>query len=183
MIFAQINTPIVTPSEQQSMTFRCRPSPKVMLICGLFFGTCAAVIGQKASTNTKGLILNGIIEFSPSGASTFYWVLTALSILFVLAAGWMIVTTLVHGVPDVVLTIEAISFPVGFPIKRPFRLPYAEITGLSQSEVSGQRILTLHTAAKKHHIALNWLGSKDAEVALTRELAQQLSRDSAGSET
>ena len=104
-----------------------------MLICGLFFGACAAVIGQKASTNTKGLILNGIIEFSPSGASTFYWVLTALSILFVLVAGWMIVTTLVHGVPDVVLTNEAISFPVGFPIKRPFRLPYAEITGLSQS--------------------------------------------------
>lgn len=120
-------------------------------------------------------MLNGIIELSPSSASTFYWVLTALSILFVLAAGWGTFTLWVHGVPDVVLTSEAISFPVGFPIKRPFRLPYSEIISLSQSEVSGQRFLILHTAAKKHHLVLNWLESKDAEVALTRELAQQLS--------
>ena len=90
----------------------------------------------------------------------------------------MIVTTLVHGVPDVVLTNEGISFPVGFPIKRPFTLTYSEITGLSQSEVSGQRFLMLHTATKKHHIVLNWLGSRDSEVALTRELAQRISRDS-----
>ena len=166
------------PSEQLSMTFRCRPSPKVMLLGGLFFGACAAVLGHEASTNTRGLILNGIIELSPSGASTFYWVLAALSTLFVLVAGWMIVTTLVHGVPDVVLTNEGISFPVGFPIKRPFTLPYSEITRLSQSEVSGQRLLMLHTAAKKHHIVLNWLGSRDSEVALTRELAQRISRDS-----
>ena len=164
------------PSEQQFMTFRCRPSPKVMLLCGLFFGVCAAVLGHKASTNTRGLILNGIIEFDPSGASIFYWVLTVFSFLFVLAAGWTIVTTLVHGVPDVVLTDDAISFPAGFPVKRPFRLPYSEITGLSRSEVSGQRFLMLHTATKKHHVVLNWLGSKEAEVALPQELAQRLSR-------
>lgn len=172
----KLNTPSVMPSEQQSMTFRCRPSPKVMLLCGLFFGVCAAVLGHKASTNTRGLILNGIIEFSPADASTFYWVLTALSILFILAAGWTIFTTLVHGVPDVVLTDDAISFPAGFPTKRPFRLSYSDITGLSQSEVNGQRFLMLHTATKKHHIVLNWLGSKDAEVALPHELAKRLSR-------
>ena len=146
-----------------------------MLLCGLFFGACAAVLGHKATTNTRGLILNGIIEFSPSSASTFYWVLTAFSILFVLAAGWTIITTLVHGVPDVVLSDNAISFPAGFPIKRPSRVPYSEITGLSRSEVSGQRFLMLHTATKKHHIVLNWLGSKDAEATLPHELAQRLS--------
>ncbi len=57
------------------MAFRYRPSPKVMVLSGLFFGACAAVLGHKASTNTRGLMLNGIIELSPSGASTFYWVL------------------------------------------------------------------------------------------------------------
>jgi hypothetical protein len=169
------NTPSVMPSEQQVKTFRCRPSPKVMLLCGLFFGACAAVLGHKASTNTKGLVLDGIIGFGPAGASAFYWVLTALSILFVLAAGWTIFTTLVHGVPDVVLTGDAISFPAGFPIKRSVRLSYSDITGLSRSEVNGQRFLTLHTATKKHHMVLNWLGSKDAEAALTHELARRLS--------
>jgi len=162
------------PTEQQPITFRCRPSPKVMLICYLFFGACAAVIGQKASTNTKGLILNRIIEFSPSSASVFYWVLAVLSVLFVVASGWTLLTTFIHGVPDVVLTDDAISFPVGFPIKRAFSLPYSQITGLSQSEVSGQRFLMLHTATKKHWIVLNWLGSRDAEAALLQELVQCL---------
>ena len=169
--------------EQQAMTFRCRPSPKVMLLCGLFFGVCAAVLGHKASTNTRGLILNGLIEFSPFGASAFYWVLTVSSLLFVLVAGWTIVTTLIHGVPDSVLTDDSISFPVGFPIKRPFELPYSKIMGLSQSEVSGQRFLMLHTATKKHHIVLNWLGSKDAEVALLHEVAQRLSRANTTTQT
>ena len=145
-----------------------------MLLCGLFFGACAAVMAQKASTNTKGLILNGIIEFSPSSASVFYWVLAVLSVLFVVAGGLTLLTTLIHGVPDVVLTGDAISFPVGFPIKRAFSLPYSQITGLSQSEVSGQRVLMLHTATKKHHIVLNWLGSRGAEAALLQALAQRL---------
>jgi hypothetical protein len=145
-----------------------------MLLCCLFFGACAAVIGQKASTNTKGLILNGIIEFSPSSASVFYWVLAVLSVLFVVAGGWTLLTTFIHGVPDIVLTDDAISFPVGFPIKRAFTLPYSQITGLSQSEVSGQRFLMLHTATKKHQIVLNWLGSRDAEAALPQAVAQRL---------
>ena len=153
-----------------------------MLLCSVFFGACAAGLGHKASTNTRGLILNGIIAFSPSGTSIFYWTLTAVSVLFVAAACWMIITTLVHGVPDVVLTTDAISFPSGFPIKRAFCLPYSQITGLSQSEVSGQRFLMLHTAGKNHHIVLNWLGSKDAEVALPRELAHRLAETNGSSQ-
>jgi hypothetical protein len=98
-------------------------------------------------------------------------------------AGWTAITTLIHGVPDIVLTNDSISFPVGFPIKRSFRLAYSAITTLSQSEVSGQRFLILHTAKKKHHIVLNWLGSKDAEVALPHEVAQRLSTAITASQT
>jgi len=146
-----------------------------MGLAALFFGACAAVLGYKASTNTKGLILNGIIEFSPAGASTFFCVLTVFSLLFVLVAGWTIFTTFVHGIPYIVLSHDAISLPVGFPIKRSVRLPYAEVTGFSRSEVSGQRFLTLHTSHKKYHIVLNWLGSKEAETALLHEVGQRLS--------
>jgi hypothetical protein len=92
-----------------------------------------------------------------------------------LAAGWTIFTTFVHGIPDIVLSHDAISFPVGFAIKRALRLPYAEITGFSRSEVSGQRFLTLHTSNKKYHIVLNWLGTKEAETALLHEVGQRLS--------
>jgi hypothetical protein len=145
-----------------------------MAVAGLFFGACAIFMSWMASTNDRGLVLNGLLEFGPQGASVFFWMVAALSFLFVLAAAWIIFSSLVHGIPDVVLGAETISFPRGFPVKRVFALRYAEITGLSRSDVNGQRFLTLHTSGKKHHIALNWLGSKEAEARLENELAKRV---------
>lgn len=161
------------PSE--SLSFRCRPSPWVMLLCGLFFGAGTAVLAWKAQTNDRGLILNGLIEFSQNGATIFYWVLAVVSALFVVTAAWTIFTTLVHGVPDVTLSNESISFPVGFPVKRAMTLPLSQIENLSRAEVNGQRFLMLHSAGKKHHISLNWLESKEAGQRLEEELRRRLS--------
>lgn len=160
--------------KEPAITFRYQPSPKIMLLCGLFFCACAAGLGYQACTNTRGLILNGIIEFTASEASILYWILTVFSVLFVLAAALIMTSTLIYGVPDVVLTDDSISFPVGFLKKRPYSLPYSQITGLSQSETNGQRFLVLRTATKTHHIILNWLGSKDAEFTLLQELNKRL---------
>jgi hypothetical protein len=145
-----------------------------MLLCSLFFGAYTAVLGYKAVTNDRGLILNGIIEFGAFGATAFYWILTVLSVLFGLVSLWTIFTTFVHGVPDVVLAENSISFPVGFPVKRKFTLPYSEIAGLSQTELNGQRFLFLHTATKKYSIVLNWLAPKSDELELQKELAIRL---------
>lgn len=140
----------------------------------LFFGAGAVVLGEKAWTNDRGLILNGI-PFSEFGATVFYWVLAGVSALFVPLAVWILFATLVHGVPDVVLTAESISFPVGIRVKRAFVLPLRDIENISQTEVSGQRFLMLKTAAKKHHIALNWLESKEAEQHLVSALDEMWS--------
>lgn len=147
----------------------------IMLLCSAFFGACAALLGYEAFTNDRGLILNGIIEFGPFGATVFYWILAVSSLLFVLVGLWTIFTMFYHGIPDVVLTEDSVSFPIGFPVKRNFTLPYAEISGLSHTEINGQRFLYLHTAKKKFYILLNWLSPKTAEVELQHELANRLS--------
>ena len=160
-------------------TFRCRPSLAIALLGSLFFGACTAVLGYKALTNDKGLTLKGILEFGPLGATIFFWILTVLSALFVLVGVWTILTTLFHGVPDVVLTDTSIAFPVGFPMKRTFMLPYSDIAGLSNLEINGQRFLYLHSAKRKYCIALNWFGSKDGACEFQNELTRRISECSA----
>ncbi|NJK52648.1 MAG: hypothetical protein HC936_07155 [Leptolyngbyaceae cyanobacterium SU_3_3] len=129
-----------------------------------------------AYTNDRGLILNGVIEFSVSGATIFYWIMTALSATFVVFGMWTIFTTLVHGIPDVMLAKDSISFPVGFPIKRAFTLPFSEITGFGRSEINGQRFLYIQTLSKKYHIVLNWLATKGDELELLQELTTRLTK-------
>lgn len=63
---------------------------------------------------------------------------------------------------------------MGFPFKRAFDLPYSQITGLNRNDISGQRLLIIETKSKKHQIALNWLGSKEAEARMVQELADRL---------
>jgi len=157
-----------------SISFPCRPSPGKMFLYGLFFCACAAVLAWKAHTNHRGLIINGIVRLGEHGATAFYWVAAVLAALFVVAAGWILFTTLVFGIPDVVLSGESITFPVGFPVKRAFTLPFAEIGAISRQQVNGQRFLMLHAAGKKHCIVLNWLGSKHAAQTLEDELARRL---------
>ena len=46
-----------------------------------------AIVLLKASGNHRGLILNGLVELSPAGATIFYWVLAASSVCFVVLCG------------------------------------------------------------------------------------------------
>ena len=56
-----------------------RPYPEIALAT-LLFTACAAFFAHRASTNDRGLILNGIIHFEPGGADTFYAVMALLSL-------------------------------------------------------------------------------------------------------
>lgn len=59
-----------------------RPYGRFSLIV-LMFGGAAAFFAHQASTNDRGLIINGIIHLGPSGADVFYAVLAILSVGFV----------------------------------------------------------------------------------------------------
>src|SRR5258708_29914814 len=90
--------------------FDYRPKWTVIILCALFFGACALVLGAKANANDRGLIINGIIELSAGGATVFYWVLAALSIGFVVIAGFFAIVLLtIHQ--RITLTNTSITIP------------------------------------------------------------------------
>src|SRR5688500_3435530 len=109
-----------------------------MIIFGaLFFGICAAVLGAKADSNDRGLIINGIIELGVEGATITYWVLTALSIGFVVMSGALMVIR-VGGSQVVALTGDSLISPKSRWSKEEVSVEYRDIQQLSTSEVSGQ---------------------------------------------
>lgn len=161
-------------SHIDTLTFRCRPSPVTMLLCMVFFGVGVWILAWKAMTNDRGLVISGLIHFSQPGATFFYWALAAVSMLFVITVLWVLISIAIFGCPDVVLTADSISIPAGFPIKRPLTIRYAEITALSKSQINGQRFLLMQTAAKNHHLVLNWLASKEVEQEVESELVRRM---------
>src|ERR1044072_8583305 len=76
--------------------YEYQPKWTVILACATFFGLCAAVLGNKARTNNRGLIISGMIELSVDGATTFYWVLCFFGVCFVLIACLLAVHRLTH---------------------------------------------------------------------------------------
>jgi hypothetical protein len=119
-----------------------RPKWTIIVLCALFFGACALVLGAKANGNDRGLIINGIIELSAGGATVFYWVLAALSIGFVVVAGYLAIIRLtVHQ--RIALSETSITIPRSRWSSEEIAVPFGEIVELSESEVSGQRFLKI----------------------------------------
>jgi len=137
-----------------------RPKWTIIVLCALFFGGCAFILGAEANGNDRGLILNGIIEFSPGGATIFYWVLAVLSFGFVVLAGFLaIVRLVVHQ--RIVLTESSITVPRSRWSSEEVPVPFGEILEMSASEVSGQRFLTIAYSSGKFTLTASMLPRKE----------------------
>lgn len=107
------------------------------------------------------MILNGVITFSQNGASIFYWILAALSLGFVLIGLLMTIRRLL-GTVSLEITETTIRIPHGF-IKREFiEVNLSDLLKLSETEVSGQCFLYLHTADRKYCLNCALMPSKEA---------------------
>jgi hypothetical protein len=136
-----------------------RPKWTTIILCGGFFGACAFILGREAQKNNRGLIINGIIDLSPRGATIFYWVLAALSVGFVVVAGFLIIVRLtLHR--RIGLTRTSISIPRSRWSNEERVVPFAEILRLSQSEAYGQRFLNIEFIGGKFALTSSLLPSK-----------------------
>lgn len=122
--------------------FRYGPKWTVIVFCALFFGACAIVLGAKAKGNERGLILNGVIEFSPTGATIFYWVLAALSAGFVVVAGFLAVMRLALR-QRIAFTETCLMVPRSKWSSEEVTVPFRDVLELTRAEASGQRFLTI----------------------------------------
>jgi hypothetical protein len=145
-----------TPMKRQ---YEYRPKWTVIFLCALFFGACALVLGAKANGNDRGLIIMGMIELSPGGATVFYWVLAALSFGFVVVAGFLAIVRLtLHQ--RIALTETCITIPRSRWSSQEVAVPFGEIVEVSRSEISGQRFLTIVYNGGKFTLTASMLPKK-----------------------
>ncbi|PWU19109.1 MAG: hypothetical protein C5B50_07385 [Verrucomicrobia bacterium] len=142
-----------------------RPKWTVIVWTGIFFAICAVALAYAATTNDRGLNLEGIVEFSAQGASVFYWILAGGSALFVVAdvlLAAMRMTTERY----LVVETDAIVLPPTLLRSNPRHVPYCSISGVSEIKVKGQKFLRLRTSSHKYDIG--------ASLMPTEEMYQQL---------
>lgn len=142
-----------------SETFRYRAKPATMFLAGGFFTLCGIFLAYKAASNDRGLIINGLIELGPTGATVFYTVLAGFSALFVVAAA----AGTIHGLlraPVLTLADDHIVVPGTLFRPSPRRIDFAAVMSASLQSVNGQRFLTIESAQGKVSVARSMLDSE-----------------------
>ena len=142
-------------------TYPYHPKATTIILCIGFFGACAAVLGWKAATNDRGLILWRIFTLSEDGASIFYWVLVASSLGFVLIA-LLLAIQRAMGSADLEITPSTIRIPHGFINKKVSEVDLKDVTGFSEAEFQGQRFFYLYARGRKYCLNRALMPSKEA---------------------
>jgi hypothetical protein len=155
-----------------------RPKVWIMLLGILFFGACAAGLVNEAQGNDRGLILNGILELSPGGATIFYWCVAGASV----ALGVLAVLGCIAGLrtPRVVrLTATDISAPKFLFSRTETVVPIAEFLDVHVQRVARERFLKIKHRKGKLTISQGHLPDRQAFDDLCAALADRLTRSSA----
>jgi hypothetical protein len=153
--------------------FRYTPRWGTMIACAIFFGICAFSIRAKAQTNDRGLIINGIIELSASGATTFYWILAWLAFGFVVAAVLMLVVRILNP-QELVLTEGGLYAPKWAWSREPTFIRYQDILNVSSSTVGRQQFLKIVYIGGKRTITASLLESQYAFKEFCHELSRRI---------
>jgi acyl-coenzyme A synthetase/AMP-(fatty) acid ligase len=153
--------------------YEYRPKWTMIVLCGAFFGLCAAVLGAKAANNDRGVIINRIVELGPDGATTFYWVLAALSAGFVALAAFLAYHRLTYR-QRLAFGPAALTVPASQWSRKEKEIAYRDIVALSEATISGQRFLYVAHLGGKHTITASMLPSKAAFVEVCELLAARV---------
>jgi hypothetical protein len=113
----------------------------VLLIIG-FFGLATAMFVHKGFTNTRGVIINHLIELGPDGATIFFWGLAAASALFV-ALGTGLAAQRLLWPMRVGFTAEGLVVPTSQLSRTEFVIPYETIRRVSVVKRGSMRFINL----------------------------------------
>jgi hypothetical protein len=156
----------------KTLEYPYHAKPWVMIAGVLFFGACSVGMGYAAVTNDRELILNGIITFSVTGATLFYWCIAAVAVLFVVAALYAVITGL-NRLMMVRLTTAELSSPKSGFSKTPTLIPLQDIQEINLQSVQGQRFIRIISRLGKLDIAQSMLPDAASFEELYRELVSR----------
>jgi hypothetical protein len=116
-----------------------------MLLAVAFFGVAALGLARAAIKNDRGLIIDGLIALSQGGATIFFWVLAALSGVFVAVglAGMLAGRSTPRFVR---LTPAELSAPKNGFARQPTSVRLGDIHDVYVQEIKRQRMLTIRHA-------------------------------------
>jgi hypothetical protein len=135
-----------------------KPRWTLIVFCAVFFGLAAVSLGVKAHGNDRGIIINRVIKLSPSGATTFYWVLCACSVGFVAIAVFLAYHRLIFR-QRIAFGPTALLVPVSRWSSAEKQIDYRDIQALSRAQVSGQRFLYVTHSGGQYAITASMLPS------------------------
>lgn len=160
----------MTPSHDPEYEYK--PPWSGILLGMLVFGVFS-VIGVFAARSNQGVIINGIIRLSPQGAALFWWVLTAVSLGFVLVAALMACHRVMRS-QRVVLAPTAIIVPRSRWSREEIAIPYARIACVVQSQAGKYKFLTILYSEGKVKISASMLPTKMAYATICETLKEAL---------
>lgn len=153
--------------------------PTFMLGLGfVLFGASAAFFYYRATTNDRGLIINGIIEMGPGAADIFYAVFFVLSAIMSLAGLYLSIRLLQIKDFRIVIGEENVLVPPPTLWKsfNEISIPLNSIVSVAQNGYA----LVIGTGDKNHSISAQWFSQyypmaevADAIIARVRELHAQ----------
>ena len=162
-------------STTEQLEFPYKANAWTMLAGMAFFGACAAGMASAALNNDRGLLLNGIIEFTPDGATRFYGAIAIVSALFVVGAIMMLVLSFTSP-GSVRLTAAELYAPgTGFG-RKPKAIPLHEIVDIGVQTIQRQRFMNVYHRGGKLSLAQSMLPSKEAFEELHGALVASLRR-------
>lgn len=152
-----------------------KPKPWIMLLSVLFFTICAVLIGNEASKNDRGLILNGIIKFDQEGATIFYWLLAGISATFVAIGIPLFFLGLVSKRVIKISNTEISAPKYGWSTKCTV-VPLDSIKHISTQTINRQRFLHILHNQGKLTVVQGMLPNSAALEEIHRLLSQRIGR-------
>jgi hypothetical protein len=123
--------------------------------------------------NDRGAIIEHIITLDTGQATVMYWWFVGFMVIGVILAIFSLVRTFTN--PKFVrLDADSVVLPYGFMQRLTARIPYSSIDNITETQVSRNRFLYLHTRNKKYPLMASLLPSKQVYEEIKAFLAQQI---------
>jgi hypothetical protein len=117
-------------------------------LASLFFAVAAIFMASRASTNDRGLIINGIIHLEADGADVFYGVLAALSAAFVIVGVLGMNALRCRKTFRIVIGKSSVTLPAPIRfwqgrVEEAIKVRYEDLAAVSLSPAGSPALLTL----------------------------------------
>lgn len=158
-----------------SKTYRYKQKWWIGPACIILFGLCSWMFWHKTHEPPRGLIINHMIELSPSSAQIFHWALFVVSLCLV-ALGLVVFLNSFKSARQITISATSIRAPKSGISNLEVDIPFDSIKSLQLQEVQRQRFLHIQHAGGKLSIVQSMLSSKAEFEEICARLSAQVTR-------